>query len=280
MTAVCLGVFTLTTAKAAQYARRSPEGLYSALKELKSSVDNLARVKDAAPREDKEKQEFRAKVQTLQKVIDLGKREVEDLRERLGELHIEELVAADFTFDSVETAETFAQALKTFDHYYSEAERNLLAAQESADIKKIAAEMRAWRETSYNPIVKKLLSLGLVLQDRAAIKTTSSRFDKILSDLRKLKSAELITLDTLQPFTNSAGAGIKKAKALNEDATNILFKILRERPGMMADNGDVKLISPHERIANLADQSLAELRMTYKNFIELNEAVKKMLGVE
>lgn len=291
--AVCLGVFAFSSVEAAGLVLSTPkglaaknsEGLYGALRDLKASVEGLARVKDTVGAEDKEKQEFRAKTQTLQKVIELGKREVEDLNERLDELHIEELVADDFTFDPVEAAETFAQMLDTFDNYYAEAEKRLLAAQnitdiKKTDIKKIAADMRAWRESIYNPGVRKLLSLGLVLQDRAAIKTASSRFDKILADLRKLKSAELITLDSLQPLISGSGASLKKAKALNEDATNILFRILRERPGMMADNGDVTLITPHERIANLADQSLAELRIAYKKFMELNQAVKKMLGIE
>lgn len=293
--AVCLGVFAFSSVEAAGLALSLPagqagspkglaaknsEGLYGALRDLKASVEGLARVKDTVSGEDKERQEFRAKTQTLQKVIELGKREVEDLNERLGELRIEELVADDFTFDPVESQEAFEQMLETFDYYYTEAEKRLLASQNVNDVKKIAADMRAWRETSYNPGVKKLLSLGLVLQDRAAIKTASSRFDKILADLRKLKSAELITLDALQPFITDSGASLKKAKALNEDATNILFRILRERPGMLADNGDVTLITPHERIGNLADQSLAELRIAYKKFMELNMAVKKMLGIE
>lgn len=283
ISAVCLGVFVFAFAadvSAAGLAAKNSEGLYGALRDLKASVEGLARVKDTVGAEDKEKQELRAKTQTLQKVIELGKREVEDLNERLDELHIEELVADDFTFDPVEAAETFAQMLDTFDNYYAEAEKRLLVAGNLTDIKKIAADMRAWRESIYNPGVRKLLSLGLVLQDRAAIKTASSRFDKILADLRKLKSAELITLDSLQPLISGSGASLKKAKALNEDATNILFRILRERPGMLADNGDVTLITPHERIGNLADQSLAELRIAYKKFMELNQAVKKMLGIE
>lgn len=280
--AVGLGVFASAgnVFAAAGLALKNSEGLYGALRDLKTSVEALARVKDTVGAEDKERQEFRAKTQTLQKVIELSKREIEDLNERLSELRIEELVADDFTFDPVESKDGFEQMLGTFDYYFTEAERRLLAAQNIADIKKIASDMRAWRENVYNPGVRKLLSLGLVLQDRAAIKTASLRFDKILADLRKLKSAELITLESLQPFITDSGASLKKAKALNEDATNILFRLLREKPGMLADNGDASVITPHERIANLADQSLAELRIAYKKFMELNMAVKKMLGIE
>ena len=280
--AVCIGVFafTVTTTQASWFSPRSAPSLPDALQSLKASVNALAQTKDNTPPAEKDQLEFRAKVQTLQKVIELGLAETKDLKSRLADLHIEELVADDFTFDAVETSSVFARMLASFDDYHNEAERKLLAAKDSADVKAIATTMRAWREKAYNPGVRKILSLGLLLQNRAALKTASARFDKILADLRKLKSAELITMTTIDPLVTSSGASLKKAKALHEDATNIVLRMLRERPGMPPETGDAELISPHERIANLVDQSFAELRGAYKTFIAVNQAVKKMLGIE
>ncbi|MDO8584929.1 MAG: hypothetical protein Q7R85_02270 [bacterium] len=278
--AACIGVFTFTIAQASWFSPKTMPSLADALQSLKTSVNALAQTKDDTPPAEKDQQEFRAKVQTLQKIIELGLVEAKDLKARLADLHIEELVADDFTFDAVETSGTFVQMLQSFDAYYSEAEKKLLEAKNVSDVKAIAVTMRAWREKTYNPGVRKILSLGLLLQNRVALKTAAVRFDKILADLRKLKGAELITMTTLEPLVTSSGASLKKAKALHEDATNIVLRMLRERPGMPAETGDAELISPHERISNLVDQSFAELRGAYKTFMEVNIAVKKMLGIE
>ncbi len=280
--AVCLGVFAFATpaTQASWFSSKTAPSLGEALQNLKTSVNALAQTKDNTPPAEKDQLEFRAKVQTLQKVIELGLVEMKDLRGRLADLHIEELVADDFTFDAVETSNVFAQMLTSFADYYGEAEKKLLEAKNVADVKAIAVTMRAWREKTYNPGVRKILSLGLLLQNRVALKTATTRFDKILADLRKLKSAELITMTTLDPLVTASGASLKKAKALHEDATNIILRMLRERPGMPPETGDAELISPHERISNLVDQSFAELRGAYKTFIAVNGAVKKMLGIE
>lgn len=272
--------FAFSVAQASWFSSKSTLSLPDALQSLKTSVNALAQTKDNTPPAEKDQLEFRAKVQTLQKVIELGLAETKDLKSRLADLHIEEFVADDFTFDAVETSSTLAQMLASFDDYYNEAEKKLLAAKDITDVKAIAQAMRAWREKTYNPGVRKILSLGLLLQNRVALKTAAARFDKILADLRKLKSAELITMTTLDPLVTASGANLKKAKALHEDATNIMLHILRERPGMPPETGEAELISPHERISNLVDQSFAELRGAYKTFISVNGAVKKMLGIE
>ncbi|MBI2075494.1 MAG: hypothetical protein HYT82_02400 [Candidatus Harrisonbacteria bacterium] len=276
--AVVLGVAAFSPARAGFFGIKTPS-LSDALRDVKASIETLARAKDAVTTENREKEEFRAKTQALKKIIELGKLEVADLRARLANFRIEELVADDFTFDAVETANNLAGMLEGFAAYDDAAGVELLNAQNTADIKKIASDMRAWREETYNPGVKKILSLGLLLQNRAALKTASVRFDKILADLRKLKSAELISFETLQPSTTAAGASIRKAKALNDDATGIMFHILRATPASENEERGAPL-SAHERIANLLDQSFAELRAAYKAFLEMNGEVKKMLGVE
>lgn len=277
MGAFC-AIFFLLTPLARAETPKADSPMQSALQEVRASVDALAQTKDAAPSDDKALKEFKARASALQKIINLGRVELDHLTQRLDALNVEELVVYDYAFDAADAQQTLEQLLESGVAYYDEVQSRLAAAADSAGVKRIAAEIKLWREQFYHPIFKRIIAIQLVLHSRSAIKTADNRFAKITADLRKLNSSELVRFNELEPLLTPAAAGIKKAEALNNESATLLLKILKEP--LAPEKPRTDIVSDYERITNLAEQSLNEIRGTYKKFIELNGAVKVMLNIE
>lgn len=275
--ALCAAVFLLATDARAETTPADSSPLQSALQDVKTSVNALAQTKDTATPEEKTQKEFKARAAALQKIINLGRLELENLRGRLESVKVEELVAYDYAFDAADAEATLTQLLDNGLAYYDEVQTRLASVADNAAAKRIAAEIRLWREQFYNPVFKRVIAVQFVLHTRDAIKTANNRFEKIVTDLRKLKSSELVRFNELEPLLTPAAAGIKKAEALNNESATLLLKILKE-PLIPEKSTDV--VPDYDRITNLAEQSLNEIRRTYKKFIELNSAVKTMLNIE
>jgi hypothetical protein len=255
------------------------------IEEVKESADTLVSIKDSdnlSPKT-KEEKKFAAAKDTLRKILGLSIAEVKRLQDKLDELEIEKLVASDYTFDAAEVHEMLSRMLDYYLAYYDDMGKRLDLISAYEEARNFARDLKTWREKTYLPGVERLLALDLVLRNKNLIGIADARFEKILNDLRKLKNSKLITFESLDEFLMSATGNLKSAAALDEEATNLLIRMLKSstlNPAPGNDFGNSELASLYRRINNLVDQSLTRIKNAYRQFLEINTLVKKMVGVE
>lgn len=255
------------------------------IEEVKESADALIGIKDSdnlSPKAKEEKKLAAAK-DTLRKILALSITEVERLQDKLDELEIEKLVATDYTFDAAEVHEMLSRMLDYYLAYYEDMGKRLELINTYDAARNFARDLKTWREKTYLPGVERLLALDLVLRNKNLIGIANARFEKILNDLRKLKNSKLITFESLEEFLMNATGNLKSAAALDEEATNLLIRMLKSstlNPAPGNDAGNAELANLYRRIGNLVDQSLIKIKIAYRQFLEINSLVKKMIGTE
>ncbi len=255
--------------------------LQSVLQEVRDSVDLFISIKDSDTLDAAEKETKKntaAKI-TLGNIIKLGALEVAQLQNELDDLTIENLVASDFTFDAAEANDMLKSTLAYYDAYYASALTRLNSAQNYNEIQQIARDLKSWREQSFKPGAQRISGLSMVLHNKEIIKIANGRFNKILTDLKKLKNAKLITFETLQDLLNGASASIKAAEALDVEATALVIKTLKTSP-LTTNNQTQGNQSDHQRLGSILDQSFTKIKDAYKKFIETNGIVRKMMGIQ
>ncbi len=267
-------------------AKEIPESIESAIKNVRQNVGALVGIKDDAnlTNEEKEVKKFEAAKDALESVINLGLAEIAAFKEKLNEIEIEKLSAADYTFDAEETHENLQKMIGYYEAYHKDMLKRVELLSGYKDAQNLAKDIKNWRDKIYRPGIRKILSLELVLKNRDIINVANNRFDKILADLKKLKNAKLITLSSVEPLLDSITGDKKATAALDEEITIIILKILKTPTPILETSNKQKpeesLISDHKLISNLVEQSFLKVKDMYKAFIEINALVKKMIGIE
>ncbi len=273
--------FAASAAISAPALAASLAPLKTAIQDVRESINELADVKDSSDDSQKENKKIAAGKDTLRKIIALGEAEALALKNKLKELEIEQLVAADFNFDAEGIHQNLSQMLSYFDAYYESAGKRTDNLTTYEEIRVLAQDIRVWRERVYTPGSQKILSLDLALKNKMILKIGNARFDKIVLDLKKLRNAKLISNAAIEPLLNSALGSRRIAIALDEEITEIILKMLNEYPVILGEsktNGSVHIIPDYRRIENLVGQSFEQIREMYKKFLEINNLVKKMLA--
>lgn len=237
---------------------------------VKTSVKALVDAKDdtSVSNVDREINKLAAAKETVKKVIAIGLAEVETLTKKLDGLEIEKLVTDDYTFDAEKIHDEFASIFVESRAYYRSAGKAIDRAGTLTETQDIAAQIEKWRHESYNPVVQRLFAIDLVLRQRTIVAMGNNRFEKILNDIRKLKNAKLITIESFDVLLRRATADQKIANSLNTDATNLLLAELR----------DARTSIDTRRIIALIEQSFTRIKNMYKQFLEINKLVKEMIG--
>ncbi len=252
--------------------------------EVKASVGAFISAKDndTLSPQSKEVKKFAAARETLRKILDLSIAEVERLKEKLDNLKIEELVASDYSLDAAEVYDMLSRLLDYYLVYYADMEKRVDGLKTYEETRVAARDLKEWRGKTYLPGVERLVAIDLVLRNKSILRTAGSRLDKILNDLRKLKNSKLISLETLNELVANAGNNLKSAAALDEEATNVLIKLLKTSSLNLEpqEQKDAAFEAVYRRIVDLTDQSLIRIKNGYRYFFEINIRVKKMVGVE
>lgn len=264
-----------------------PASAKTGVLEVKESVGVFINIKDntALSSKAKEEKKFATGKDALRKILALSIAEVERLKTKLDDLEIEKLVAADYTFDAAEVHEMLSRTLEYYLAYYSDMEKRIEFLSAYEEVRAFARDLKTWREKTYLPGVERLIALDLVLRNKNILRVANIRFEKILSDLRKLKNSKLITYESLDEFLIGATGNLKSAAALDEEATNMLIRLLKAsslklETGKDSEGANAELASLYRRINNLVDQSLLRVKNAYRQFLEINSLVKKMVEVE
>ena len=166
--------------------------------------------------------------------------------------------------------------------HYADMEKRVDGLKTYEETRVAARDLKEWRGKTYLPGVERLVAIDLVLRNKSILRTAGSRLDKILNDLRKLKNSKLISLETLNELVANAGNNLKSAAALDEEATNVLIKLLKTSSLNLEpqEQKDAAFEAVYRRIVDLTDQSLIRIKNGYRYFFEINIRVKKMVGVE
>lgn len=252
------------------------------IEEIRDSISDLliAKDDDSVSEQEKEKKKVEAAKNTLKKILELGLLEIKTFKSKLDDLNIGDLVVSDYTFDSSDVYDSLDRLLNYYEAFYKDTLKRLQSVKKYEDIQVLAKDIKLWRENTYTPGIQKILALDLVLRNKNIIKIANSRFDKILSDLRKLKNSGLISLSEVERYLADATANLKAAEALDSEITKITLQLLKKQT-LNLDNqkkNDSRLIiSDYKRINNLVDQSIIKVKEAYKIFIALNSEVKKNL---
>ncbi len=253
------------------YAREDEaRAIEQARSAVKTSTESLISAKDEPNQNDEEKEikKLAAAKETLKNVTTLGVAEIGALEKKHTNLEIEKLVTDDYTFDAVDINDKFAAGLTEGKAHYRAVGKSLERVATLDEIQKIAAELQEWRERIYVPLVKNLFSIELVLRQKGMVTMGNARFEKILNDLQRLKKAKLISLEAFEVVLRRATANQRTAIALHAEATQLLLTKLR----------GIHETIENQRITNLVEQSFAQVRQLYKQFMEVNRLLKELLA--
>lgn len=286
----------------------------NALETLKESVNTLVGVKDESGTTD-----VAFRIEAFKKVIDFSVTEAQSLKLKLlaatdSETSTSTLAWKDAAIARINDALGFYGTESTYlgDH----------AVMTLDEVKALADQFKAWRDTTYIPLSNEVTDFLLVRQEDKALGITEARAQKIRNDLTRLQAAfGAKKVQSLYDLLAKAASSTKTGKDLNA-AADALFKATYIDPLLSTStvaaatssdivatsslpaalaNGDggtdasstnatstaaknatstpesAVAIPPPSSIRGLVERSLANVKETYRTFIEMSGLVRKLL---
>ena len=234
--------------------------LQSVLREVAEKVGAIGEIKNNLflNAEERGAKELQARKDALLKIFDLTLLEDGDLKEKLiGVKNLNE--------SEKKLRDNLIASLEENGNAYSEMKNRLEDADSIEKVKQLAIDFKNWRSLVYNPKVEKIISFTLVSLEKNILETANQRLEKIKSDLEKLEGAKLIKKEETAGLLKKSIASLNRANELNHQAKLILLKNLNEDEEAPA-------------IKSLVEESLKEIRITYKIFIEIGNLVKARIA--
>lgn len=192
-------------------------------------------------------------------IADLTLLEIQDLENKLNAFK-------DLEGRYLDIRNSFLIQLENYTDYLDSIKELLNSSEFTMEsIQKLAQELKDWRENEYASIVKNIVNFILSFQNQAILKIADSRLGKIALDLKRFKAAKLLETGTLEPFLVKAGENLKKAWLLNGEAMLLL------------STSTIPIVNPAKTVQELVQQSLNEIKITYKLFFQMSAEVKKLL---
>lgn len=218
---ILITITVLLSFASAFYVNAQSTAAQKALEEVKDSVSTLIGAKD-----ENSPIETGLRVETFKKVLDFSTTETKDLKLKL--LSYDEFSTSTSTATSSLSAwgkssiNKLNNFLTHYDNQKTEIEKSTYPITPE-DIKTKAENFKKWREESYLPIVDEITNFLLIEQQDNAIETTENRWQKVNSDVIKLKKIKFKKIGELDKLLKKAGESIEEAKILNKRARE-LFK--------------------------------------------------------
>lgn len=281
-------------------ARAQSDTAKKALESVKESVDTLVGAKD-----DNNPNDAVFRVEAFKKVLDFSVAEARNLKVKL---------IASFEGESSSTASWKDDAVRRIDAalaYYADEQ---MFVKENPDmtldeIKSVADAFKAWRERTYLPLSEEVTDFLFVKQQGKTLKITEARRAKIGEDLAKL--IEAFGVKKTQPLsdlyaeaassTKRAGVLYLQARALfmerfvaplfatttsatstaaatSTELTHASTSVTTSENGTStaATETSTSLLPPVS-IKDLIRESLTSVKDAYRVFIEMSNAVRKLI---
>lgn len=198
----------------------------------------------------------------LLRALDLSLKKVESLKSRLNELNFPE--------DSREQAlkNKALGDLDAYAEYYLKAKEDLDKKGSLDEIKDLAKEIKEYRDTTYIPGVEKTIRFILVFYNEEVLGVANDRFGKIGADIKKLDKLGVVREDDFREKLDEVSDFLKEAADLQGEAKKII----------LATSTDPEK-SKEPSAKDMIEKSLNNVKAVYGIFLELNQSVKKALGI-
>lgn len=155
------------------------------------------------------------------------------------------------------------------------------------EVKSIAADLKAWRETTYSPALKEAGNLILIFQTEAVHGVVQLRSVKIGNDIKKLDRQKLVNTEVLKKYLAQAEHSIKNARTLTNKAKDVYFieSVAPLQPKQKSATStvdetptpaeDTTPTDPQDQVRDLAKESIKELKTAYELFFKMNDRIRK-----
>ena len=198
----------------------------------------------------------------LVRALDLSLKKVESLKSRLNELNFPE--------DSREQAlkNEALSDLDTYAEYYLNAKENLDKKESLDEVKDLAKEIKEYRDITYTSGVEKIVGFILVFYNEEVLGVANDRFSKIGADIKKLDKLGVVSEGDFQEKLDEVSNLLKEAADLQGGAKKIILATSTDPGG-----------SEEPSAKDMIEKSLNNVKAVYGIFLELNQSVKKALGI-
>lgn len=245
---------------------------------IESSVNELLTVRDNTSLSETKKlvKELEIRKKILNEVLSLSLDETNKLAAKINNLPV-------FAADSreKELRDEFKAVLEIFIAYYTEQFKKLAEFTKIDETKKLAQEIKDYRDNIYNPQIKKLASFLLLFYNEDVLKVANIRLDKISADIKKLEKRGYIKAGIFTSKLKLAAEILSAAETLLEEAKNAVLNppepeelILETRETI--EKEEQSLIEPNK----LVEDSLNKVKSVYDIFLQVSKSLRKLLGIE
>jgi hypothetical protein len=267
ITLIATGFFAAGT----PFVHAQSEAIKEAREAVISSVNKLSEVGDRnlSPAE-KEKKEISLRKEALERIVTLSILETDEISLKL--VTLTKSVPDEF----IPLHNIFISETEEYLDYLALLKRNIRTLDSAEEISELAGSLKAWRETTYNPEIKKMVEFILAFQNKLILEKADERLKKINQDIKRLGKE-----NSSENLVQQAAVNLEKAHRANESAmeqlkeyiprTDAELSALSEPvPQLMKTQALPEPPTVRERI----EDSLLNIRKAYKNFIEINDSIK------
>lgn len=245
------------------WVRAQTDELKAAKEDLKDSYEKLAEIKESEEltQQERDKRELEAKILTLQEVVKFTIAETKSLISRLSAIR-------NLPPEYGRLQNNYLKTLKEFLKYQEQFLADLTVAVEGGSlnleaVQELALDFKEWRETVYDPEIKKIVSFLLAFRSSDLLEVAIGRLTKIASDLKFFYNSKVIKAELLIPALQEAGAYLQEATLANQAAIQSLLATTTDP----AETND------------LVGKVFELIKSAYGKFLEMSALVKKMLSV-
>lgn len=217
-----------------------------------------------------EEKSARAK-EDLTKALDLSLKKVSGLKSRLNELNFPKVSREE------ELKNEALRNLDAYTDYYSRAKEDLEKKNSLEEVKDLAKDVKEHRDTIYTPGVEEIIRFVLVFYNEEVLGIANDRLSKIETDVKKLDKLGVIKEDDFRGKLDETRKLLQEATNLQGEAKEIILSATST--DLRGDNGFGRLTTGKPSAKDMIENSLNNVKGVYAIFLELNQAVKKALGL-
>jgi hypothetical protein len=252
-------------------------------KSATDNVDQLIQIKDdsSVSGPTKVKKELGARLIVIKDVLKLSTDEIAKLQDKLKKL-------PKFTDKSQEKIlkTEYQKSLDDFSAYYDDKFRVLSDIKTNNDAKTLAEELKNYRDTIYNPEIKKIANFTILFYDADVVKTGKTRLNKIIVDVSKLEKLGYLKSGVFSDKFKKAQALLDDADKLEQEAADIILasktiEDTTQKDVTAQQTIDVtKVVEEPKDPGDLTSKSLQNVKDTYDIFLQIGKDIKKYLGLK
>lgn len=242
----------------------------STIEPVEKSLETLVTIRDddTLPEAEKAQKELDARKAVLKEALALSLQETKDL--------IAGLEALSFIKDSKEAGmqDAFEGALHSYAAYYEQEIAKAEDIASIADVKALAQDIKAYRETIHNPNVQRIVDFLLLSRNENILSVARSRHTKITADIRKLEKKGFIEAGSFDNNLTEARLDLDDAAALYTNARKLVLAV------ETAEKTDGVSVEKAPTAREEIGASFDKIKSAYNIFLDISKNVRATLGIE